>query len=514
MTGEHLSFGPFRLDLGRRQLLRNGDAIRVGSRAIDILCVLVAAKGEVVSKERLMAEVWPDLTVADNNLQVHISALRRALADSNGVRDYIVTVPGRGYRLVGLQAPPAVEKRSRSLPVPDRPSIAVLPFQNMSDDPSQEYFADGMAEEITTALSRCKGLFVIARNSAFTYKGKAVDVRQVGRDLGVRYVLEGSVRKAKDRVRMTGQLIETETGTHLWAERYDRSLEDIFAVQDELSLSLIGALEPALRKAETNRVKRKRPDSLDAYDLVLRALPLVYSMMAKDASLAILPLKKAVELEPGYALAHAFLAWCFHFRFNRGGLKEEDRTASLHHARAAVTCGSDDATALAIAGLVIWFDEHDIQMAQNLFERALALSSSNVFALCCSAIALAWMGNAQLAIERAQRALRFSPFDPLNYVANDALAISYMQTNQHDKALNAARLAVESNPGFSNPHALLAAALVRLGRLDEAKVAARQVLVVDPTFTVRRCSVTLGCVVPAVFTPIANAWLAAGLPEK
>ena len=210
-----------------------------------------------------------------------------------------------GVRLDGAPAPPA-------LALPDKPSIAVLPFQNMSGDPEQEYFADGMVEDIITGLSRIKWLFVIARNSTFTYKGRTVDVKQVGRELGVRYVLEGSVRKAGDRVRVTGQLIDTATGAHVWAERYDRKSDDIFALQDEITLSVVGAIEPSLRLAEVERAKRKRPDNLDAYDLVLRAIPGVYSRMPEQSKKALEFLERAIALDPTYGLAHACAAECHH----------------------------------------------------------------------------------------------------------------------------------------------------------------------------------------------------------
>src|SRR5215475_3531262 len=213
-----------------------------------------------------------------------------------------------------------------ALVLPDKPSVAVLPFQNLSGDPEQEYFADGMVEDIITGLSRIKWLFVIARNSTFTYKGRPVDVKQVGRALGVRYVLEGSVRKAADRVRITGQLIDAATGAHVWAERYDRRLEDIFALQDEITLSVVGAIEPSLRDAEIERVKRTRPDNLDAYDLVLRAIPHVYAAMPDEVGKALPLLESALEFQSDYALARGLLAWCHEVLFVRAGSKEENRT--------------------------------------------------------------------------------------------------------------------------------------------------------------------------------------------
>jgi adenylate cyclase len=219
------------------------------------------------------------------------------------------------------------------LALPDKPSIAVLPFANMSGDPEQEYFADGMVEEIITTLSRIRWLFVIARNSSFTYKGRALDVKQVGRELGVRYVLEGSVRKGGNRVRITAQLIDALSGAHLWADRFDGELEDVFALQDKVAISVAGVIEPTLRQAEIERARRKRPDSLDAYDLYLRALPDAVAAMPEDADKALALLNKTIELEPDFAAAHALIAWCHEQQYLRGGMQEETRLAAVRHAR-------------------------------------------------------------------------------------------------------------------------------------------------------------------------------------
>ena len=512
---DEVSFGPFRLHLGQRALSRDGVPVRLGSRALDILCTLASAKGDVVTKDDLMSRVWSGVVVEDNAIQVHVSALRKAIDQESGGQTHIVTVPGRGYRFVGLQSSvnPTENATQRNLALPDRPSIAVLSFQNMSADPEQEYFADGVVEDIITGLSRIRWLFVIARNSSFTYKGKAVDVKQVGRELGVRYVLEGGIRKAERRIRITAQLVEAETGAHLWADHYDRLLHDIFAVQDEITMSVVGAIEPSLRKAEIDRIKRKRPDSLDAYDLVLRSLPFLYSGMPGGVAMAIPLLEKALALEPDYARAQADLAWCLHHRFSRGEHREEDRASSVRYAHAAVAGGGDDATTLAIAAFVIALDEHDNATALNLFDRALSLSNSNIFALGCSAVTLAWMGKTEAAIERAQRALRLSPFDPLNLRPCTALAISYFHTKRYEEAADAARRAIEFNPGFSPAYALLTAALIRLGRVEEAKAAAQRVLVLQPSFTIRRFLITVGFE-PTVYAPFAEAWRAAGLPVE
>ena len=505
MAGEELRFGNFRLDPRGGRLLADGTPVELKSKAFDILCVLAAARGEVVTKDELMAKVWPGLVVEENNIQVHVSALRKALGEERGAPAHLVTVPGRGYRLLGVE--------DASAPAPGgRASIAVLPFENLSSDSEQGYFADGVVEDIITGLSRVKWLTVIARNSSFVYRGRAADPRQVGRELAVRHVLQGSVRKFEDRIRIATQLVEAASGAQVWAERYDRLLGDLFALQDEIAMSVVGAIEPGLRKAEIERVRRKRPETLDAYDLVLRALPHLYKLMPEGSAPAIPLLERALELEPGYPLAHAMLAWCLHVRFSRGGLSKEDRAASICHARAALAGGSDDALALAIAAFVIWFDEHDTAAAFELFDRALALSPSNVVALCTSAVALAWSGESERALEHAQRALELSPFDALNYLSYLALSGASFRLARYDAAASWARRALEANPGFSVPYAYLAAALARLARDEEAKAAVAALLGLDPAFTIRRYRVTVG-VNPEVFEDFSEAWRRAGLPE-
>jgi TolB-like protein len=511
------------LDGERRELRRGADLVPVEPKVFDLLAYVIAHRDRVITRDELITAVWDGRIVSESAMATCINAARSALADSGEEQRLIKTLPRKGIRFVGAVREGS-EKSAQSLPeaapatadavlaLPDKPSIAVLPFQNISSDPEQEYFADGMVEDIISGLSRIRWLFVIARNSSFVYKGSAVDVKRVGRELGVRYVLEGSVRKAGNRVRITAQLIEAETGSHIWAERYDRMLDDIFTLQDELTMSVVGAIEPSLRKAEIERVKRKRPDNLDAYDLVLRALPYTYSHMYQDAEAAIPLLEKALALEPDYAAAHAPLAWCYHFRFSRATLREEDRAAAIRHARAAIASGGDDATALGIAGFVISMDEHDQPTALNVFDRALALSNSNIFALNCSALILSLMGETEPAIERAQRALRLSPFDSVNYLSNNALAIAYFLTGRHQEAHDAARRSVQLNPRFSVCHLFLTMALVGCGRTEEAKEAAKRALALDPAFRISRWAVTAGFE-PKIFSRMAHAWRAAGLPD-
>ena len=517
------SFENFVLNCDQRELRRGAALVPIEPKVFDFLTYVIQNRDRVVSKDELIATVWQGRIVSDSALATCISAARSAVADHGGQQRLIKTLPRKGLRFIGSVrqdehesisiplAEPLPAVPSPPLALPDKPSIAVLPFQNISSDPEQEYFADGFVEDVISGLSRIKWLFVVARNSSFAYKGKPVDVRQVGRELGVRYVLEGSVRKAGGRVRVSGQLIVAQTGNHLWAERYERMHADIFALQDELTMSVVGAIEPSLRRAEIDRVKRQRPDSLDAYDLVLRALPFSYGHTDEDAAKAVPLLKKALELEPGYAAAHAPLAWCYLGRFRSGRL-EEDRCAALLHASAAIAGGADDATALAIAGFIVALVEHDPATAFTIFDRALELSNSNIFALSCSALILSLLGRTEPAIERAQRAIRLSPFNSLNYLAYNAIAISCFVTGNYAASRDAARLSVQLNPRFSVCHLFLASALVRLGKKEEAKLAAHRVLALDPGFTIRRFSVLAGFE-PAVFEPLADAWRKLGLPE-
>src|SRR3954462_1539275 len=510
-----LQFEDFSLDMRRRELRREGDLLTLEPKVFDLLVFLIENRDRVVTRDELITHVWNGRIVSESALATCINASRSALNDSGEQQRLIKTLPRKGILFVGdvrQQVAPAAELPHEAEPpaLPDKPSIAVLPFQNLSSDPEQEYFADGVVEDIIAALSRISWLFVIARTSSFVYKGKAVDIKRVGSELGVRYVLEGSVRRSGSRIRIAAQLVEAESGRHLWGDRCDRSYSDIFDLQDEITTSVIGAIEPNLRKVEVERVRRKRPDNLGAYDLVLRALPHTYSHRAEDADAAIPYLLKALELEPGYPAAHASLAWCYHFLY-RLGLRPQDRTRAIEHARAALTGGTDDATTLGISGFVISMDERDYATGLDLFDRALSLSSSNVFALSCSALILSMMGRFDAAIERAQHALRFSPFDSLNYLSYNALVVCHLCSGRYADAREAGRRSVQINPRFSVCHVFLAAALAMCGRVDEAKAQAERALTLEPTFTVNRFLATAGFDA-RVFDKLSNAWAIAGLP--
>ena len=511
------AFGPFRLDVAAGILFRGAEPLALGQRAVALLQILVEGGGNPISKDRLIESAWPGLAIEESNLTVQIAALRRVFAEEPGGDSWIETLPRRGYRYVGPVAVKEQENQGAAgneqpaLAPPDKPSLAVMPFTNMSGDPEQEYFADGMVEEIITGLSRIKWLFVIARNSSFIYKGQAVNVGRVGRELGVRYVLEGSVRKAGERVRVSGQLIETETSVHLWAERYDRRLDDVFALQDEITLNVVGAIEPSLREAEIERVKRKRPENLDAYDLVLRALRHVFLPMPAEAAKAMPLLERALTLEPDYAGAHGYLAWCHQVLFVIGGFNKESHDAAIRHARAALSYGRDDATALGLGGFVISITEHDRATAFEALEQALAISPSSSFALFFGSVALAYAGEAERAIDWAERALRISPFDRMNYLSYLALAISHFLRCRYDEAAHAARRSVQSIPSSSVSRSVLAAALAKLGRIEEAKAVALQVLALGPSFSAARFCAATGLPTPLA-EPMTDAWTTAGLP--
>ena len=316
-----LEFDGFCLDRRTGRLSQQDEsggfrAIAIGSRALDILTVLADRQGHLLTKDEIMAAAWPGTVVEDNNLAVQISALRRILDRDRAQGSCIQTVPGRGYRFVASVTRIAAEARANAAtvlpsavpPLPDRPSLAVMPFQNMSGDPEQEYFADGMVEEIITALSRIRWLFVIARNSTFTYKGQPIDVNQVGRELGVRYVLEGSVRRAGGRIRITSQLIDTLGRTHLWADRFEGSLEDVFDLQDKVASTVAGVIEPTLQAAETARSSSRPTTDLTAYDLFLRALAHSLSYERDQLAQAVDLLQQVVERDPQYGPALALAA--------------------------------------------------------------------------------------------------------------------------------------------------------------------------------------------------------------
>lgn len=500
------------LDVDRRELRRGSEAITLEPQVFDLLVHLIRHRDRVVTKDDLLESVWGGRAVSESTLTSRINAARKAVGDSGAEQRLIRTLPRKGIRFVGE----VITEHPAGPPLPhipqDRPSIAVLPFDNLSDDHEQGYFADGMVEEIITGLSRIKWLFVISRNSTSIYKGKPIDVRTVGQELGVRYVLQGSVRRSGNHVRVTGQLIETATASHVWADRYEGTLGDIFTLQDEMTMNVIGAVEPTLRKAEVERARRRRPDNLDAYDLYLRALPFAATAMPEDADRALPLLEEAIRLEADYAAAHGLIAWCHEQRYLRGGLRVETREAARHHARAAIQAGGDDAMALAIGGFVVAVAERDYETALEAIDRSLALSPSSALAFGFSSIVRAWLGEYADAIEHARLGIRLSPYDPLTYLPYVGLAYAYFFAGSFAEAASAASRASAANPRFSVPRYLHAAASFRLGRTEEAMSISKTLLELQPSFTVSGL-VSGNITAPERMNLLAGALRELGLPE-
>ena len=510
-----LAFGPFRLERDSGILFRGAEPTPLGQRAVSLLTLLLDRAGAPVSKDALFAAAWPGQAIEDSNLTVQIAAIRRTLAGDAGEEIWIETLPRRGYRYVGpevTQDVGVVPSGNVVLALPDKPSIAVLPFSNLGSASEQDYFIDGIVDDVITGLSRIKWLFVIARNSTLVYRGRAVDIKQAGRELGVRYVMEGTVRHQGKTLRVTCQLIDASTGIHIWAERYDRSSSDIFALQDDIAQSVVGAITPSVRRAEIERVKRKRPDSLDAYDLVLRAQPDVDSGMPAQVTKALTLLLRALALEPDYALAHANAAMCHHCLYLRGGLLEDDRIASVRFARSALLHGQDDAVALTLAGFSMGMDGHDRTAAFTALEAALAISPSSALTHILGSVIWGWAGEAERAIEWSNRGLRLSPFDPWTFAAFDAQAMSHFVRGRYEDALRAAYKSVQANPAHSITYVQLAGALAKLGRLDEARAAAARVMELHPAFRYRRQFEGVNCA-PLLAQLLGEALRDAGLPE-
>src|SRR5713226_8493444 len=364
-----------------------------------------------------------------------------------------ISHPVRAFRVRGPNA--AVFKPSGTavkpeLALPDKPSLAVLPFANMSGDPEQEYFADGMVEDIITGLSRMRWLFVIARNSSFTYKGRAVDLKQVGRELGVRYVLEGSVRKAVNRVRITGQLIDTATGAHLWADHFDGGLEDVFDLQDRVTMDVVGAIAPTLERAEIDRAKRKPTESLDAYDYFLRGMSSVHQWTSDANDVALRLFRKAIELDPDFASAYGMAAWCYVWRMiNRWTIdRAQETTEATRLARRAVDLGADDAVALCMGGYALVFAAHDLDGGAALIDRALSMNPNLAWAWHSSGWTRDFLGEPELAIKNLEHGMRLSPLDPFVFRAYAGLACAHLLAGRYDESSLWAERALQRRPNL------------------------------------------------------------------
>jgi len=383
-------------------------------------------------------------------------------------------------------APARVAETESPPPLPDKPSIAVLPFQNMSGDPDQEYFADGMVEEIITALSRFKWLFVIARNSSFTFKGKAVDIKEVGRRLGVRYVLEGSVRKAAGKVRITGQLIDAVTGAHIWADRFERDLTDVFALQDEVTLAVVSAIQPKLLETEIALATRRRPEDLTAYDFYLRARQQSYLTTREAVDAALEYARRALELDPRFALGVALAGYCHMDKLLWGYAIDPqfDRLEAVRLSHLALSLDNSDPETLGLAALISAFLVGDSEGEIEMADRAVALNPNSSFAWNCRGWVYRIVGLHEEAIRSFERTIRLNPVDPLIHRALVGIAAAYIELGRFDEAIAAAKKARRENPSYAPPYRSLASAFAHLGRDAEAREAAAHVLEIDPDFTI------------------------------
>ena len=468
------SFGNCSVNTARRELRRGGELCSVEPQVFDLLEYLLRHRDRVVSRDDLLGAVWNGRIVSEATLASRINAARFVIGDNGEHQRLIRTIPRRGVRFVGAvrmePANPATDKSLSSPILPDKPSIAVLPFANMSGDDLPDYFADGIVEEIITALSRFSSLFVIARNSSFTYKGRSVDVKQVGRELGVRYVLEGSVRKGGQRVRIIGQLIDAATGSHIWADRFDGAFEDVFDLQDQVTASVVASISPKIEQAEILRAKLKPTDSLDAYDYFLHGKAIIYKFTDDTTTEALRLFRHAVELDPGFASAYGMAAWCYVQR--KGNRWETDRARevaeALQLARKAVDLGRDDAVALATGGYAVAFvgGEHGVGTAH--VERALTLNPNLPTAWYADAWLTIWRGEPELALRHFTHLTRLSPFEPLMAFIKSSIMFAYCMIGQYEKACMLAERVLREAPDLHMALRFGTASFALAGRWNDA----------------------------------------------
>jgi TolB-like protein len=486
-------FEDFALDSDRRELRRGSIVVPIAPQTFDLLECLVRNRERLLSKDDLIASVWDGRIVSESALSTSVNAARSAINDTGETQRLIRTIPRKGMRFIG-----SVREEQRSeamtaaagseqptLPLPDKPSIAVLPFQNMSSDSEQEHFADGTVEEIITDLSRFSSLFVIARNSSFIYKGRAVDVKQVGRELGVRYVLEGSVRKSGTQVRITSQLIDAATGAHLWADRFDGSLEDIFDLQDQVALGVVGAVAPKLERAEIERAKRKPTDSLDAYDYFLRGMASFHQRSRAATDEALRLFYAAIGRDAEFASAYGMAAWCYGWRKVNAWMadraKEITETARL--ARRAAEVGPDDAVALSRAAHALATVVGDVEDALTFVDRALALNPNLAGAWWASGWTRVYRGEPETAIGHFARAMRLSPLDPHIIAMQAGTAFAHLLAGRYDEASSWAEKAMWAQ-NYLTPLRISVASHALAGRLTDAKQALARLQELDPSASI------------------------------
>jgi TolB-like protein len=491
-------FSDHTLDTNRRELRRGCDPIPVEPQVFDLLTYLVRHRNRVVTKDDLLAAIWGGRMVSESTLTSRINAVRKAVGDSGAEQRLIRTIIRRGFRFIGAVDAHGGEDRPSpprspgngttthprlALPLHDRPAIAVLPFTNMSDDQEQDYFSDGISEDIITALSKLRWFFVIARNSSFAYKDKSTSMKQIGEELGVRYLVEGSVRRSGDCVRITAQLNDAATGNQLWAERHDGDLADVFAVQDEITGAIVAAIAPQIYAAETFRAQRKPPESLDAWDLVMRALSHFWRVTREDNVAAQKLLEQAIAIDPNYAQALAVLAVSHFFATYMGW---EDRANSVPAAEgaamAAIRADSEDPWAhLAVAGVYVYLGRLKDALAE--FEQTLCFNPNFSLAQACYGVMLTRLGRWEDGATAARRALRLSPSDPFSAICSGIVAhVEFVGGNYHE-AMRVAREAIRQRSDLASAYRVLTASAAMAGEIELAKASLQELRRAQPNIS-------------------------------
>jgi TolB-like protein len=476
------------LDTDRRELRRRANLVAIEPQVFDLLVHLIQHRDRVVSKDDLLASIWHGRTISDSALFNRINAVRTAVGDTGERQRLIKTLPRRGVRFVGAvqeeeRSPAEASPHKPSQRITDKPSIAVLPFLNLSNDPEHDYFIDGVVEDIITALSRNRAFFVIARNSSFTYKGKSVETKQVARELGVRYILEGSVRKSGKRVRVTGQFIEAESGHHLWADRFDGDLVDIFALQDQLVTSVVGAIAPQLEKAEIDRAKLNMTGDVAAYDFYLRGLA-SWNRWTKDENAKALELFNAAIAKDGdFSTPYGLAASCHHFAKANGWSPRFDEKEISRLVECAADIGTDDAVAQCWAGHVHAYFFRDLDRALLLIDRALELDVNLAVAWQRSGWVRAYAGDPEGAIESLNKAIRLNPLDPRVFLTYSAMAFAHFIAERDDDAARWAAIALRAKPNWLPALRMAIASNAMQGGAEQANQALNAYLEIDPEVT-------------------------------
>ncbi len=491
-----LEFEDCILDLNRRELFRASQVVATAPQVFDLLVFLVENRDRVVSSDDLFKSIWAGRIVSESTLASHINAVRKAVGDSGSLQRVIRTVARKGFRFVAdvkevkasdnvgevSDAPAKIKNNPIILDLPTKPSIAVLPFVNLSGDHEQDYLADGVVEDIIAGLSQYRWLFVVARNSSFVYKSTGVDIKQVGRDLGVRYVLEGSWRKSNNRVRVTGQLIDATTGAHHWAGRFESVLDDIFELQDQITSSVIGAIAPELERAEIERARLKPTGNLDAYDYYLRGMAQIHRG-TKDAMDQALPLfHNAIDFDPSFASAYAMAAWCHCWRKINSWMTDrpQEILEGIRLARRAIELDKGDAVALTRSGHALAHLTNDLQGGIAMLDKALVLNPNLAAAWYLGAFLRVWHGNPDAAIEYFKHAMRLSPLDPEMYRMQAGMGMAYLFKEEFEVSSSWAEKALRDLSTFLPAVAILTASYALSGRLEDAKRTKEYLQQLDP----------------------------------